>query len=427
MFSTDGKGPLSGLFVLDLTQALSGPFFTQMLADFGARVVKVEALTGDFGRTIGPFEDGDRVRDYGGVFQNVNRNKESIALDLKSEEGREIVLRLVREADVLAENFSAGVMSRLGLDYETLSEINPRLVYTSIRGFGDVHGGESPYLTWPAFDIVAQAMGGMIGTTGPSPDQPTRAGGAVGDTVPSIFAVVGTMMALWSRNTTGRGQYVDVAMVDSVLAISEIAVNWYAQRGEVAYPTGNHLPGVAPFDLFDTSDGKVALGAPHRPQWIKLTELMNRPDLLDDPRYATDQDRSDHRVEVTEIVSEWTRTHTTDELAEVLGGKVPFAPIYHGDRIFTDPHFSAREMLPEVNRPDGRPVHVTGVVPKLSETPGDVRHRAPMIGEHTRSVLREFGYEDSFIDHLISERSARQSGLVEQAPEAQASEEVTTR
>lgn len=392
--------PLSGLFVLDMTQALAGPFCTQMLADFGARVVKIEALQGDFGRTIGPFEDGDAVRDYGGVFQNVNRNKESVAIDLKSDAGRELVRALVERADVLVENFSAGVMTRLGLGYQELKELNPGLVYTSIRGFGDVVGGESPYINWPAFDIIAQAFGGLIGTTGRSIQDPIRTGGAVGDTIPAIFAAVGTMIALWSRTKTGVGQYVDVAMADSVLAISEVAVNWYAHRGEVAVPSGNHLPGVAPFDLFDSADGKIALGAPHRPQWTKLTQIMGRSELLDDPRFSTDQDRSDHRVEVTEIVNDWTRKHTTSELSELLGGRVPFAPIYLGDQIFADPHFAVRDMLPWVERPDGRRVQVTGVVPKLSQTPGSVRERAPMIGEHGVPVLTELGYTQERIAAL---------------------------
>jgi crotonobetainyl-CoA:carnitine CoA-transferase CaiB-like acyl-CoA transferase len=417
--------PLADLLVLDLTQALAGPFFTQMLADFGARVIKVEALAGDFGRSIGPFEDGDLVRDYGGVFQNVNRNKESIAVDLKTADGREIILQLVREADVLAENFSADVMERLGLGYEVLKEINPRLIYTSIRGFGDRVGGESPYLSWPAFDIIAQAMGGLIGTTGRSPEDPMRTGGAVGDTVPSIFAALGTMIALWSRNATGRGQYVDIAMVDSVLAISEVAVNWYAHRGEVVVPSGNHLPGVAPFDLFDSADGRIALGAPHRAQWTKLTEIMGRPDLRDDPRYATDQDRSDHRVEVTAIVNDWTKRHTTDELAMILGGRVPFAPILHGDGIFTDPHFQVRDMLPSVERPDGRPVRVTGVVPKLEETPGSVRRRAPVIGENTRDLLNELGYDAELIDALIASKVVRQTSPAVGVTDASALHQVS--
>lgn len=399
--------PLSGLFVLDMTQALAGPFCTQMLADFGARVVKIEALQGDFGRTIGPFEDGDGIRDYGGVFQNVNRNKESVAIDLKTDAGRELVRALAERADVLVENFSAGVMTRLGLGYEELKDLNPGLVYTSIRGFGDVVGGESPYINWPAFDIIAQAFGGLIGTTGRSMQDPTRTGGAVGDTIPAIFAALGTMIALWSRTRTGVGQYVDVAMADSVLAISEVAVNWYAHRGEVAVPSGNHLPGVAPFDLFDSADGKIALGAPHRPQWTKLTQIMGRPDLLDDPRFATDQDRSDHRAEVTEIVNDWTRKHTTSELSELLGGRVPFAPIYLGDRIFADPHFAVRDMLPSVERPDGRSVRVTGIVPKLSQTPGSVRQRAPMIGEHGVSVLTEFGYTPERIAALVDAGTIR--------------------
>lgn len=405
------EAPLQGLLVLDMTQALSGPFCTQLLADFGARVIKVEALTGDFGRTIGPHDAEDLARDYGAVFQNSNRNKESISVDLKTDEGKEIVRRLAAKADVLVENFSAGVMERLGLDYESLAVINPKLVYTSIRGFGDRVGGESPYLTWPAFDIVAQAMGGLVGITGLSPAQPVRPGSGLGDTVPAIFAALGTMIALWSRVTSGRGQYVDVAMVDSILAISETAVNWFSQMGRVAEPEGNHLAGVAPFDLFDASDGKAAVGAPHRPQWIKLTEIMQRPDLLDDPRFANDQDRALNRVEVTEIVNEWTKSHTVDQLRELLGGRVPFAPIYTGAHIFSDPHFQVRDMLPQVERPDGQMVSVTGVVPKLSETPGNVRHRAPVVGEHTRAVLIELGFDDEFIDELVAKSTVRDGAI----------------
>lgn len=411
MPATSRPLPLEGIVILDMTQALAGPFCTQMLADFGARVIKIEALHGDFGRTIGPFADGDTTREYGGVFQNVNRNKESVSVDLKTEEGRDIVRALVARADVLVENFSADVMVRLGLGYDVLKEINPGLVYTSIRGFGDRAGGTSPYLAWPAFDIVAQAMGGLIGTTGRSIDDPMRTGGAVGDTVPAIFAALGTMVALWSRERTGEGQYVDVAMVDAVLAISEVAVNWFAHRGEVARPSGNHLPGVAPFDLFDSADGKIALGAPHRPQWIKLTAVMERPDLLDDPRFATDQDRALHREEVTAIVNEWTSRHTIAELTELLGGRVPFAPIYLGDRIFADPHFAARDMLPAVTRPDGGDVRVTGVVPKLSATPGTVRERAPRIGEHTADVLAELGYAPERIEALMAEGVVRTAAI----------------
>lgn len=200
------NGALAGIRVIDLTQALAGPFCTSLLADYGADVIKVEPPRGDMLRGTGPFAPDDETHDHGNVFQNANRNKRSIVLDLKSDEGRGVLLTLVREADALVENFSAGVMDRLGLGYEVLAEINPRLVYTSIRGFGDRRGEESPYAHWPAFDVVAQAMGGIMSITGPDGGPPVRVGSGIGDSVPALFAALGTVTALFEAQRSGRGQ-----------------------------------------------------------------------------------------------------------------------------------------------------------------------------------------------------------------------------
>ncbi|MDR7304354.1 CaiB/BaiF CoA transferase family protein [Haloactinomyces albus] len=392
--SVAGRRSLEGLRVIDLTQALAGPFCTSLLADHGADVVKVEPPRGDMLRATGPYGDEDETRAYGGVFQSANRNKRSIVLDLKTAADRDVLLQLVDDADALVENFSAGVMERFGLSYEELSRRNPRLVYTSIRGFGDARGGRSPYGSWPAFDIIAQAMGGLMSITGPDENTPVRAGSGLGDTIPALFAAFGTMTALWEARQSAQGQYVDVAMVDSVLALSEVVVNTFAHTGEVPVPNGNQLAGFAPFDTVKAKDGVVTLGAPHNPQWTKLCGIMGRPELVEDPRFATDHARWENREAVYEVVEDWTRRHTVAELIDLLGGEVPLGPIHNAADIFADPHFAAREMLPRVEQPGtGRAVAVPGVAAKLSRTPGAVVRRAPLLGEHTEEILGEIGHD----------------------------------
>lgn len=401
MSTTHNQGALHGIRVLDLTQALAGPFCTSLLADQGADVIKVEPLRGDMMRYVGPFAEDAESQDFGNVFQNANRNKRSLVLDLKSEGGREILFRMVKDVDALVENFSAGVMDRLGLSYEVLSEINPRLVYTSIRGFGDKHGGESPYAHWPAFDIVAQAMGGLMSITGKSENDQVRVGSGIGDTVPGLYAAFGTVTALMEAKISGRGQYVDIAMVDSVLTVSEVVVNNYDATGNSPKPIGNELRGFAPFNTVPVSDGEVTLGAPHNPQWKKLCTIMNREDLIEDPRFNTDLARWENKEEVYQIVGDWTSQYSRVELTEILGGKVPLGPVLDAEDIFNDPHFKAREMLCEVENPrTGRPATITGSAVKLSRTPATIRHRAPLLSEHTESILADFGYSEDEIAQL---------------------------
>jgi crotonobetainyl-CoA:carnitine CoA-transferase CaiB-like acyl-CoA transferase len=397
-------GALKGLRILDLTHALAGPFCAQILADHGADVIKVEPLEGDFFRRMGPFRDDDSAHHFGGLFQSCNRNKRSIALDLKHPEGQATFKEMVKGADGLVENFRAGVLDKMGLGYDTLKLINPRLVYTSIRGFGDKAGGQSPYMNWPAFDIVAQAMGGWMGITGPDADHPYKVGGGAGDTVPGLFAAFGTLAALWHARATGVGQYVDVAMTDSILAMSELVVSQYAYRGVSPKPTGNGIPGFAPFGTIRVKDGLIAIAAPHDPQWLALCHLMGRNDLSSDPRFTSEQLRWDNRHELYAAIETFTLLHTKEELRHIFGGKVPFSPIYNAQEIFEDPHFAARNMLPVVEHPgSATPTAVPGVPVKLSVTPGSVRHRAPRIGEHTREILQQFGIADAAVDALASQ------------------------
>lgn len=395
------RGALHGVRVLDLTQALAGPFCTALLGDQGAEIIKIEALRGDMIRYAGPFAEDAQANDFGNVFQNANRNKRSLALDMKSPEGQKVILKLAETADVIVENFSQGVMDRFGLGYERLAEINPRLVYTSIRGFGDQHGGASPYAHWPAFDIVAQAMGGLMSITGKDQDSRVRVGSGIGDTVPGLYAAFGTVSALMEARVSGQGQYVDIAMVDSVLSVSEVVVNTYDATGTSPEPLGNELHGFAPFNTVKVADGEVALGAPHNPQWRKLCAVMGREELIDDPRFSNDMSRWQHREEVYEIVEAWTSQYTRAELTEILGGKVPLGPVLDAEAIFEDPHFAARDMLCKVENPrTGRESTVTGSPVKLSRTPATIRRRAPLLSEHGPAILREAGLTDAEIAEL---------------------------
>ncbi len=398
-------GALAGLRVVDLTQMLAGPFCTQILADHGADVIKVEAMTGDGTRVTGPFCADDALRDFGGYFQSVNRNKRSIALDLKTGTGREILHRLIDDADVVVENFRAGVMERLGLSYETLRETNPRLVYGTVRGFGDPRSGESPYAQWPAYDVVSQAMGGMMGITGPDRDTPTKIGPGVGDTVPALMLCIGILAAVSRARETGQGQFVDVAMTDAVLAMCERIVYQTSYTGTVPAPEGNRHPLLCPFGLFRARDGHVSIACATDAFWEKLATAIGRPEMAHDPAFATNAARVQHQQRVIDAIEAFTTVRSKEEIAVVLGGKVPFGPVYTSAEIFADRHYAIREMLVDVEQPgSANPVKIAGVPIKLSDTPGAVRRRAPMLGEHTDEILGGIGYADDLIRALKEQR-----------------------
>ncbi|QBY56265.1 CaiB/BaiF CoA transferase family protein [Cupriavidus oxalaticus] len=386
-------GALSGLLVIDFTQMLAGPFCTQILADHGADVIKVEALTGDGTRITGPFCADDNLRAFGGYFQSVNRNKRSLAVDLKTEGGREILRRLIDESDVVVENFRAGVMERLGLSYEVLRETNPRLIYAAVRGFGDPRSGASPYAQWPAYDVVSQAMGGMMGITGPDRHTPTKVGPGVGDTIPALMLCIGILAAVHRARDTGEGQFVDVAMTDAVLAICERIVYQASYTGAAPAAEGNRHPLLCPFGLFRTRDGHVSIACATDAFWVELACAIGREDLAHAPAFATNAARVAHQEQVIDAIEAFTRVRSKREIGLILGGKVPFGPVYTATEIFADEHYAVREMLVEVEQPGSAiPVKIAGVPIKLSESPGTVRHRAPMLGEHTEEILTAAGY-----------------------------------
>jgi crotonobetainyl-CoA:carnitine CoA-transferase CaiB-like acyl-CoA transferase len=401
-------GPLADVRVLDLTRMLAGPYCTMLLADLGADVVKVEPPEGDSTRRTPPFPAGDELRAFGGYFASINRNKRSIVLDLKRIEAREVLTRLADSADVLVENFRPGVMERLGLAYESLDERNPKLVYVSVRGFGDPRTGESPYAQWPAYDVTAQAMGGLMGITGTEDGQPIKTGPGVGDVFPATLAAVGVLAALHHAERTGEGQYVDVAMVDGILSLSERIVYQYSYGREVPRPQGNGHPLLAPFDLFPTSDGWVSIAAPADAQWATLVALIGHPELAADERFAVGLTRVRHAREVREVVGGWTGSHTTREVLAVLGGHVPVAPVNSVEDLFDDPHPRAREMLVEIDHPGtNERMTIAGAPIKLTSTPSGVRRRAPLLGEHTDEVLAELGYDTEDIAALRAVEAVR--------------------
>ena len=384
-------GPLHGVRVLDLTQALAGPYCTMLLADLGADVVKVEPPTGDMTRFPGPFTDEDTERAYGGYFASINRGKRSIALDLKDPDDRAAFVDLTLTADVVVENSRAGVMDRLGVGYETLAEANPRLVYAAVRGFGDPRTGASPYVDWPAFDIVAQAMGGLVSITG-SREGHAKAGPSVGDIFAGALNAVGLLAALVEVRASGRGQFVDVAMYDAVLSLCEGAAYQYSYTGRTPSPTGNGHPVIAPFDLFPTSDGHCAIGTPTDLLFRRLSERIGRPDLAADSRFAGATDRLRNRAALTAELTAWTQTRTTAEIVGLLGGDIPVGPVNDMPAIYADPHVAARDMLVEVDQPDGsRPVTLAGQPIKMTRSHTGIRRRPPRLGEHTAEVLADAG------------------------------------
>jgi len=394
-------GALDGVRIVDLTQMLAGPFCTMLLADQGAEVIKVEPLDGDHTRIIGPYHVDDKLKAFGGYFASVNRNKKSIAIDLKKPEGRELVMKLCEGADAVVENYRGGVMDRLGLSYEALRARNPKLVYATIRGFGDPRTGKSPYSDFPAYDVISQAMGGIMAITGPDKDTPMKVGPGVGDIIPAITCAFGIVSAVLRAHKTGKGQFVDVGMVDAILAVCERIMHQHSFAQSLPVPEGNHHPLLCPFGMFPAKDGFVTIAAHADQHFPILCRLIDRPEMATDPKNLTVQDRRANQEAIIAAVSAFTRQRTKQELLKHLGGQVPFSPVYNVRDIVADPHFAAREMLPWVPHPGlDHEVQIAGVAIKMTETPGKVRHRAPLLGEHTDEYLKSIGCSASDIDRL---------------------------
>lgn len=398
-------GVLQGVKVIDLTRMLAGPFSTMMLADQGADVIKIEGFDGDATRATGPFTGDGSDGELGGFFQSANRNKKSIVIDLKSPEGIAVLKSLIKTADVLVENFRSGVMDKLGLSFDVLKQVNPKIVYASISGYGDARNGESPFAKWPAFDVVAQAMGGLVATTGPNADSPTRVGHSVGDIVPGMFAAFGIVSALRYAEISGEAQHVDVSMLDSILAICESSVYQYSYTKKVPGPAGNHHSLVAPLGLFKAKDGWIALAAPQDHSWKILCDFLDMPELLNDARFDDAVlRRTNFDVLVVEI-NQRTSQLTKAELLSLFGGVIPVGPVSDIEDIFNSPHYAARKMLTPVDDPySGKTQIIANTPVKFSETPGGVKSRAPLLGEHTKEILLASGLSEAELAELVAKK-----------------------
>ncbi len=401
---------LDDIRVIDLTKAMAGPYTTMMLGDMGAEVIKIEHPDGgDPTRNVpSSFHPDDDIRHFGGYFNSINRNKKSIAVDLKTAEGRAIVEKLVATADVVVENFRRGVPEKLGLSYEAMSEHNPEIVYASVSGYGDPRSGESPYANKPMYDVNAQALGGAQYITSNEVDgTPTKIGPGIGDIVPGMFAAFGVMTALWYRERTGTGQYVDVAMYDAIIALCERIIYRYSYRGDIEAPAGNHQPLFAPFGLFETADGHISIAATSEPMWRELCECMEKPGLCEDPRFETAGDRAENLEDLVEEIEEWTTQRTKEEVFDILSDDIPCGPVNDAADIVADEHVTARSMLETVEQPlgDGRSaaVEITNTPVKLTEAPGGIEHRAPDLGQHTEAILDELGFSSQAIERLYDD------------------------
>ena len=379
--------PLEGIKVLDLTRVLAGPYATMLLCDLGAEVIKIEQPgTGDESRNFGPFKNGFSL-----YFMSVNRGKRSITLNLKTQRGREIFLQLVKQCDVVVENFRPGTMQKLGLDYDTLKAVSPSLIYAACSGFGQT----GPSAQQGAYDMIIQGMGGIMSITGepPSPDEkraPVRVGTSISDITAALFTTIGILSALHHRHQTGRGQLVDVAMLDSLVAVLENAVVRYFATGEVPQPLGSRHPAITPFEAFASADGYVIIAIGNDTLWEKFCEHVGRRELISDARFRTNADRTANHSELFPILSEILRQRTTDawiDALEKIG--VPCGPINAMDKVVNHPQVQAREMITQVVHQITGAVEVPGMPIKLSETPGSVYAPAPSLGEHTIAVLTE--------------------------------------
>jgi len=375
------SGPLAGITVLDLSRVLSGPYCTMLLADMGARVIKIEHPDrGDDTRHWGPpFVAGESA-----YFLSINRNKESVSLDFKQPEGRRLLDGLIARADVLVENFRPGTLDRLGLGYEQLADVRPRLVYCSISGFGRT----GPRREQPGYDAVMQGEGGLMSITGPEDGPPYRLGVAIADLVTGMFAAQGVLLALLARATTGRGQHVDVAMLDSVAAMLTYQAGIYFTTGQVPGRMGNRHPTIAPYETFEASDGELVLSVGNDEIWRRFCRAAGLESLAADERFATNGGRVNHYDELRPLLVDVLRARSRDAWIERFDAAgVPCGSVRDLAEVFADPQLDARAMIARLAHPTVGPLQLLGVPIKLSATPGRVRTPPPTLGQHTAQVL----------------------------------------
>lgn len=393
---------LEKIKVLEIGTLIAAPFATRILAEFGAEVIKIE-----------PIGKGDPLRKWRKLHHGTSlwwylqsRNKKSLALNLKSLEAIALIKKMIVDTDILVENMRPGALEKLGLDWETLKSINPKLTFVRISGYGQ----SGPYKDKPGFGAIGEAMGGIRYTTGSQDSAPARVGVSLGDSLASLHAVIGALMSIVNIKTNnGNGQIVDVSLAESVFNIMESVVPEYDLHGFIRERSGGSLPGIAPSNTYRTKDNAfVVIAGNSDPIFKRLMHVIGREDLANRPEFEHNDGRAQQSDLLDAAIESWSRQHSIDEVLQLLEqAEVPSGRIYSVADMVNDPHFNARDMLLSTELPDGQVVKMPGIVPKLSETPGQVKWRGPELGEHTESVLKQYGYQAEDIESL------RVSGVVQ--------------
>ncbi|MEW9673041.1 CaiB/BaiF CoA transferase family protein [Ammoniphilus sp. 3BR4] len=372
---------LSGVRVLGATRMLAGPYAEQLLADMGAEVLHIELPgIGDDSRHFAPLINGE-----GSCFIASNRNKKSITLDLRKPEGQEVFKDLVKISDIVIENNRPGTMNKWNISYSHLKEINPAIIMTSVSGFGQT----GPYANRPGLDIIAQAVGGLMSMTGEQGGPPLRTGNALGDFLGGLFAAYGTLTALYYREQTGLGQHVDAALLDGVIAVLENVIPNYTALGKITTRMGSRLPGIAPYNSYMAKDGYVVIGVSSNVLWERFVTVLGRPELKDDPRFASPSLRVTNVEEVDALTQAWVGEQTVADVVQLLNeAGVTCAQVNSVDKLIEDPQVIAREMVVDMEHPIAGSFKVSGITPKLSLTPGVIETPPPTLGQHNQEIYQ---------------------------------------
>ncbi|SHJ62922.1 CoA:oxalate CoA-transferase [Dethiosulfatibacter aminovorans DSM 17477] len=386
-------GVLNGIKILDLTRVLSGPFCSMILGDMGAEITKIERPDkGDDSREVGPFVNGEST-----YFMSINRNKKSLAVDLRTEEGHEIFNGLVKDADVIIENYKPGTMEKLGISYDDVLKIKPDIIYCSISGYGQT----GPMSDKPAYDAVIQAMGGLMSITGQ--EKPTRVGSSLGDITAALYGAIGILGALYRKKDTGKGERIDISMLDCQVSILENAIARYTVTGEVPQPLGNRHATIAPLEPFMTRNGEIMIGAGNDKLWDAFCRAVDREDLIDDYRFFSNEKRVEYYHELKPIMNKIFIENTTEEWQKILDDAgVPNSPINTIDKLLENEQLKEREMFKHINHPVAGNILAPASPVKYSENPNDIREASPILGQHTMKILTEkLNYSQNDIKELI--------------------------
>jgi len=377
------KKPLEKVKVLDFTRVLAGPYCAMMLCDMGAEVIKVERpRTGDDARFFGPFIKGES-----GYYMSLNRGKKSITLNLQHEEGKEIVKKLIKKVDVVLENFRPGTMEKLGLGYQDIKKINPKIIYASTSGYGQT----GPISRMAGYDIVAQAVGGIMSITGSPDAPPTRVGTSIADILAGMFTAYGVMIALYNREQTGKGAKIDVAMVDSVASVLENAIVRYFATGKSPKPIGSRHPSLTPFDMFKARDGYMVIAIGNEKLWHSFCQAIGRDDLLKDPRFMTNKKRLKNERALKSLIERWTKKKTVKELLIIFNKLgIPCGPVNSMERMVRHPQIVFRNMIQEIKHPVAGRIKMAGIPLKMAGFSDEIPGRSSLLGEHTEEILKKY-------------------------------------